>query len=103
MSAGSLDAMTVRHYGNPANFYYGPKGIRQEPGPEWGSIRYTGFVYYGGAYLDLGFLAYAPLKALGVPRKLHSLSVLGTRVTKAGVAAFMDAHPRCQIVADPKE
>lgn len=63
----ALDAMTKRPYGNPANLYDKTPTDPTGPGPEWGFIRYSGFNYYGGLYLGLGFSAFAPLKAIGLP------------------------------------
>lgn len=59
----ALDGMTTWPYGNPANYLKGNNV------PEyWFNFRYTGFFYYGGTYLDLGFLVFAPLKmGLGLP------------------------------------
>jgi Dolichyl-phosphate-mannose-protein mannosyltransferase len=63
----ALDAMTARPIGNPANFYNRAIGDPKGPGPEWSTLRYGGFHYYGGLYPGLGFIAYAPLKVLGAP------------------------------------
>ena len=61
----ALEGMTVPPYGNPANFIYAPEGRSPALPAHWGHLRYDGIFYYGGAYLGLGFLAFAPLKALG--------------------------------------
>ena len=63
----ALDAMTARPIGNPARFYDRALGDPKGPGPEWSTIRYAGFHYYGGLYPGLAFVAYAPLKLLGAP------------------------------------
>jgi hypothetical protein len=84
-----LDAMTVRPYANPANFYYGPAGTRKAPGPEWGSIGYTGFTYYGGAYLDFALLAYWPLKAIGAPVFPTAPLILRTVSVLAGTLSLL--------------
>lgn len=63
----SLAAMTKRPFGNPANFDSKAIGDPKGPGPEWHFIRYSGFNYYGGVYLGLGFAAFAPLKLIGAP------------------------------------
>src|SRR4030095_9998896 len=60
----ALEAMTVRPYGNPVNFYR-RSGQHSKLPAHWGSLRYGGFNYYGGTYLGLGFVAFAPLHALG--------------------------------------
>jgi len=58
-----LVGMGLPPYGNPAN-------LLKEPGRsprEWGFITYPGIMYYGGTYLDLGFLVYLPCKLLNLP------------------------------------
>jgi hypothetical protein len=79
----ALDGMTVRPYGNPGNYLEDDAVFGKRPVPDyWYNIRYSGFLYYGGTYLDLGLLVYAPLKALGfaafpwAPLILRSLSYL---------------------------
>jgi hypothetical protein len=59
----ALDAMTVWPYGNPANFFRDHSRVP----PYWYNLRYWGFVYYGGTYLDLAFPVFALLKAFGAP------------------------------------
>jgi hypothetical protein len=60
-----LDGMTVPPYGNPSNFLE-PKNDGEIP-VYWFNYRYFNLIYYGGTYLDAGFAAYMPLKALGAP------------------------------------
>lgn len=63
----ALDAMTVPPYGNPANFYFKRWASAPDVPHYWHHLRYGGFTYYGGTYLDIGFLIFAPLKWLGLP------------------------------------
>jgi hypothetical protein len=62
MITQQLVAMEHRPYGNPANYMAHWDWVPAE----WGSIRFFG-VYYGGFYLDLGFLLLWPLHLLGLP------------------------------------
>src|SRR5262245_44441939 len=84
-----LEAMTVYPYGNPGNFYYGLPGHVPQLPAHWGSIGYTGFTYYGGAYLDLGFLVFAPLHALGIPTFPLAPMILRTISVFAGLLSLI--------------
>jgi hypothetical protein len=62
--AQQMLGMTVKPYGNPANYLRAPWRVPAY----WGSMRYPNFIYYGGGYLGLGCLLFAPLKfCLGLP------------------------------------
>jgi hypothetical protein len=82
-----LDGMTVPPYGNPSNF------LEVENAGEipsyWMNYRYYGLIYYGGTYLDLGFVAYAPLKAVGLPAFPTAPIILRAISFLAGLASLM--------------
>jgi hypothetical protein len=61
-----LDGMTAWPWGNPANYLDTHRLAGQLP-PHWGPLSYTDLPYYGGLYLDLALLLWAPLKLLGLP------------------------------------
>lgn len=63
----NLHAMTIWPIGNPANLDGANPHRPRPPGPDWHGLSYTGFNYYGGFYLAIGFAAYAPLKLAGAP------------------------------------
>jgi Dolichyl-phosphate-mannose-protein mannosyltransferase len=63
----ALDGMRVWPYGNPSNFLQSTLYGEPEVPGYWGKLRWGGFWYYGGSYLDLAFLFYWPLSLLGVP------------------------------------
>src|SRR2546423_1514793 len=84
----ALEAMTVRPYGNPANFYYGRRGHIPQLPAHWGHIRYAGFTYYGGTYLDLGWVVFAPLHALGIPTFPTAPIILRTISALAGLLSL---------------
>jgi hypothetical protein len=82
-----LDGMTIRPYGNPSNFLE-TKNADKIPA-YWGGYRYYNLIYYGGTYLDLGFAAYAPAKALGAPAFPTAPIVLRTISFLAGLLSVM--------------
>jgi hypothetical protein len=77
-----LDGMTRWPYGDPSNYLRPDRYANQLP-PHW-DRRYDGIFYYGGTYLGLAFLAYAPLRVLGLdvfptaPIVLRALSLLAS-------------------------
>src|SRR5262249_29513099 len=83
----ALDAMTKKPHGNPANFYTHLDGSQRDLPEHWHHLRYGLFTYYGGTYLDLGYLVYKPLRQLGVPAFpagpiiLRSISFLASLLT----------------------
>jgi len=82
-----LDGMTVRPYGNPSNFLE-VKNADEIPS-YWHAYRYYNLIYYGGAYLDAGFIAYGPLKALGAPAFPTAPIILRTISFLAGLVSLM--------------
>lgn len=60
-----LDGMTVWPWGNPANFLDERRAAGLLP-EHWGTLSYRNLPYYGGLYLDIAFLIWAPLKLLGL-------------------------------------
>jgi hypothetical protein len=84
----ALEAMTVRPYGNPANFYERRGHTPQLPA-HWGHIHYTGFTYYGGTYLDLGYLVFGPLHALGASTFPTAPIILRTISALAGLLSLI--------------
>ena len=82
-----LDGMTVPPYGNPSNFLE-VKNAGEIPS-YWMNYRYYGLIYYGGTYLDLGFVAYAPLKAVGLPAFPTAPIILRAISFLAGLASLM--------------
>lgn len=80
----ALEATTVFPYGNPANYF---DGSRTAPPEHWGSLRYPGFHYYGGAYFQLAFPAFALFRLLGfeafplAPVVLRSVSAIASFVS----------------------
>ncbi len=61
-----LDGMTAWPYGNPANYLYSTHQIPTNI-PHYWHTPYVNLPYYGGLFLDLGFVVWMPLKLLGVP------------------------------------
>jgi len=84
----ALDAMTHWPLGNPANLYGQPGGIPAQPSAEWAGIGYFGFNYYGGAYLGLGFVSYAPLSFLGAPAFPTAAIILRIVSALAGILSI---------------
>jgi hypothetical protein len=82
-----LDGMTVWPYGNPSNFLE-RKNAGRIPS-YWMNYRYYDLIYYGGTYLDLGFVVYAPLKAAGLPAFPTGPIVLRTISFLAGLISLM--------------
>lgn len=80
-----LDSMTVFPYGNSANYWNRP-----ETRPAlWRYWNYTFFNYCTGAYFDLPFVAYAPLKWLGMPVFPTAPLILRLASFAAGFAFLM--------------
>jgi len=84
----ALDAMTHWPLGNPANLYGQPGGVPAQPSSEWAGIGYFGFNYYGGAYLGLGFVSYAPLSFLGAPAFPTAAVILRIVSALAGILSL---------------
>jgi hypothetical protein len=63
----ALDGMRVWPYGDPYNFLQSTLYGKPEVPSYWGKLRWPGFWYYGGTYLDIAFLFYWPLLLLGLP------------------------------------
>jgi hypothetical protein len=85
----ALDGMRDVPYGDPFNFVLAPAKGKQLP-PHWGKINYAGIgYYYGGVYMGLAFLAYAPLQALGLPPFPTAPIILRTLSLVAGLLALM--------------
>jgi hypothetical protein len=77
--------MTVKPYGNPANYMQHPERLPKY----WGKLFYPGIPYYGGTYLDLGFMALAPWKALGLPEFPAAPIILRCLSVLSGVLALV--------------
>lgn len=85
----ALDGMRDVPYGDPFNFVLAPAKGKQLP-PYWSKINYAGVgYYYGGVYMGLAFLAYAPLQALGLPPFPTAPIILRTLSLMAGLLALM--------------
>lgn len=85
----ALDGMRDVPYGDPFNFVLAPAKGKQLP-PYWDKINYAGIgYYYGGVYMGLAFLAYAPLQALGLPPFPTAPIILRILSLLAGLLALM--------------
>ncbi|MBR1245281.1 glycosyltransferase family 39 protein [Bradyrhizobium sp. AUGA SZCCT0274] len=85
----ALDGMRVVPYGDPFNFVLGHVTGKELP-EYWGKINYAGVgYYYGGVYMGLAFLAYAPLQALGLPPFPTAPIILRSLSLLAGLLAVM--------------
>ncbi|MCI0379457.1 MAG: glycosyltransferase family 39 protein [Gemmataceae bacterium] len=83
-----LLGMTVPPYGNPANYLQAPQRV-----PEyWGNLLFSDYIYYGGAYLDFGFLLYMPLKQLGAADFPAAAICLRLVSALAGMVALVMAY-----------
>ncbi len=83
-----LDAMTHWPLGNPANLYGQAGGSPAQPGADWRGIGYFNFNYYGGVYLGLGFVSYAPLSFIGVPTFPTAPIILRALSALAGILSI---------------
>jgi Dolichyl-phosphate-mannose-protein mannosyltransferase len=63
----ALDGMRFWPYGDPFNLLQSTLYDTPEVPSYWGALRYGGFWYYGGTYLDLGILFYGPAYLVGLP------------------------------------
>jgi hypothetical protein len=85
----ALDGMRDVPYGDPFNFVLAPSKGKRLP-PHWGKINYAGVgYYYGGVYMGLAFLVYAPLQALGLPPFPTAPIILRSLSLLAGLLALM--------------
>lgn len=85
----ALDGMRTVPYGDPFNFVMGHVTGKDLP-EYWGKINYAGVgYYYGGVYMGLAFLAYAPLQALGLPPFPTAPIILRSLSLLAGLLAVM--------------
>ncbi|WP_342740142.1 discoidin domain-containing protein [Bradyrhizobium sp. B117] len=85
----ALDGMRDVPYGDPFNFVLAPSKGKRLP-PYWGKINYAGVgYYYGGVYMGLAFLIYAPLQALGLPPFPTAPIILRSLSLLAGLLALM--------------
>ena len=85
----ALDGMRDVPYGDPFNFVLAPAKGKDLP-EYWGKINYAGVgYYYGGVYMGLAFLAYAPLQALGLPPFPTAPVILRVLSLLAGLLAIM--------------
>ena len=82
-----LDGMTHPPFGNPSNFLE-PKNADTIPS-YWYGYRYYNLIYYGGTYLDVGFIPFATLKALGAPTFPTAPVILRTISFLAGLAGLI--------------
>ncbi len=82
-----LDGMTVKPYGNPSN-YLEVKNAAEIPA-YWLRYRYYNLIYYGGTYLDLGYVVFQPLKAAGLPTFPTAPIILRAITFVAGLLSLM--------------
>jgi hypothetical protein len=87
--AMALDATTRFPWGNPANYFDIRKKASQSIPEYWGSLRYTGITYYGGAMFMLAFSPYAIMRAVGFPAFPTAPILLRLIVLLAGLASLV--------------
>jgi hypothetical protein len=87
--AVALDATTRFPWGNPANYFDIRKKASQSIPEYWGSLRYTGITYYGGAMFVLAFPPYAIMRAVGFPAFPTAPILLRLIVVLAGLASLV--------------
>jgi hypothetical protein len=93
-----VDGMTEWPWGDPSTYLDANKHTAHPLPPYWLNIRYDGIVYYGGLYLDIALLAWAPLKAMKfaifptVPILFRALSLVFSIFTLLAVYNFGRKH-----------
>ena len=87
--AMALDATTRFPWGNPANYFDIRKKASQSIPEYWGSLRYPGITYYGGAMFMLTFPPYASMRAVGFPAFPTAPMLLRLMVVLAGLASLV--------------
>ncbi len=70
-----LDGMTEWPFGNPAHYLDLAGGPEQLP-ERWTGFNYSNIPYYGGLYLDIALLFWAPAKLMGADILPHGLMIL---------------------------
>src|SRR5215831_1375316 len=81
--AMALDATLAKPVGNPANYFDPRAEAHKDIPPYWGTLRYDGIVYYGGALFMVATPIYAMARLVGLPVFptapiiLRSISVAG--------------------------
>ena len=87
--AMALDATTRFPWGNPANYFDIRKKASQSIPEYWGSLRYPGITYYGGAMFMLAFPPYASMRTVGFPAFPTAPMLLRLIVVLAGLASLV--------------